>query len=117
MNFDFKSTLKIVSLSFILLFIIGYALFEFRWVIQGPIISVESPRNGDSFENNLIEIRGKIKNVAYLSLNDFQISVDTSGAFREKLLLSPGYNIMKLETKDRFGRTESQFLEVIYIKS
>jgi len=116
MNFDLKSTLKIASFSIILLFIVGYSLFEFRWIIQGPIISVESPRNGDIFENNLIEVRGKIKNVAYLSLNDFQINVETSGAFREKLLLSPGLNIMKLETKDRFGRTKSQFLEVLYIR-
>ena len=52
MNFDFKSTLKIVSLSFILLFIIGYALFEFRWVIQGPKISVETAKNGESFDTS-----------------------------------------------------------------
>jgi len=117
MNFDLKSTLKIVSFSLILLFIIGYSLFEFRWVIQGPIIEVESPKNGESFESSLIEVRGKIKNVAFLSLNDYQITVDTAGVFKEKLLLSPGYNIVKLETKDRFGRAEVLFFEVLYKKT
>ncbi len=98
------------------LFIVGYSLFEFRWVIQGPIIEIESPISGEGFDNSLIEIKGKIKNVSFLSLNDYQITVDPSGVFKEKLLLSPGYNIMKLEIKDRFGRTEVQFLEVLYTK-
>ena len=114
---DLKSTLKVVSLSLILFFIIGYSLFEFRWVIQGPKISVETPKNGESFDKNLISVRGKIENVTYLALNDYQITVDPSGVFEEKLLLSPGFNIMKLETKDRFGRTEVEFLEVLYTKN
>ena len=100
----------------LVLFIIGYSLFEFRWVIQGPTIEIETPQNGEIFENSLIEVRGRIKNVVFLGLNDFQISVDPSGAFKEKILLSPGFNIIKLEIKDRFDRAESQFLEVLYIK-
>jgi hypothetical protein len=57
---------------------------------------------------------GEAKNVSYLSLNGRQIFTDESGTFSEKLLLPYGYTIMTLKARDRFGRSRTYTLELVY---
>ncbi len=108
-----KSTIKTVSLIAIIFFIGGYSLFEARNIIRGPIIEVFEPLDGSTIENPLIEIRGAAQNISSISLNDRKITVDTEGVFSEKLLLSPGYNIIKLSVSDKFGRQKEKMLELV----
>ena len=99
---------------FIILAIVGYGLYQARNLIKGPEISVSSPINGSSFADPLVTIAGTAANIAYISLNDRQIFIDGQGHFSEKLLLPDGYTIMKLEARDKFGRTTDKFLELTY---
>ncbi|MSR73199.1 hypothetical protein EXS61_01155 [Candidatus Parcubacteria bacterium] len=110
---SFKSTIKIVSLVLVVLFIGGYSLFEARNIISGPKIEISQPINGTTTENPLIDIKGITQNASSISLNDRPITVDKEGAFNEKLLLSPGYNIIKLAVSDRFGRQKVEMLKLI----
>jgi hypothetical protein len=108
---------KYVRLGLISLFaagIIGYALFQTRNLIQGPIIKIHSPVNGSSLTKSFVEIEGAAKNISYINLNDRQIFTDESGAFSERLLLSYGYNIITLRARDKFGREVEKTLELVY---
>lgn len=111
---DYKSLLKPTIFILFLIIVFGYAIFEARGIIRGPIIENLKPENGSSFAENLIEISGRTKNVAFLKLNDHPISMDENRFFQEKYLLSPGYNIIKLEAKDRMGRKKILYLEYLY---
>jgi hypothetical protein len=112
-----KFTLTLV-VTLLLLGIIGtYSYYKFRDYILGPQITIESPENGATLAEPLIDIRGVAKNIAFITLNDGQIFVDEKGHFDEKLLVSPGYTIMKLWAKDRFGRTIEKKLELVYTPS
>ena len=114
MAIDIKSPIKILPFIFILVFIAGYSIFEARGIILGPSIVVKTPENGSGFTDSLIVINGQAKNVSYLNLNDSPLPISEQGEFTEKFLLSPGYNIIELDGKDRFGRQKTVYLELFY---
>ncbi|MDP6387930.1 MAG: hypothetical protein QGG63_01490 [Candidatus Pacebacteria bacterium] len=99
---------------FFIVVIFGYAFFQARNIILGPVIKIQEPQNGVSLEHSLVGIEGTAKNISHISMNDRQIFTDEQGQFREKLLLSYGYNIITIKAKDRFGRKTKKTLELIY---
>lgn len=117
MNSDARFYIKIIG--FILLFglIAGYALFTSRFLIEGPIITIDSPKNGSTMTSPLVEIRGSAQNITFITLDDRQIFIDANGDFDEKLLLQPGYSIIKVYAKDRFGRSATKTLGLVYLPS
>lgn len=107
------STLKIAGLSALGLIILGYSLFQAWKIIAGPIIEVYTPQNGATYSQTLIEIEGRARNISHLNLNDKKIFTDKDGYFKEKLLLSPGYNIIRLDAQDKFKNSTEKRLELI----
>lgn len=68
-------------------------------------------------EKNIFIIKGKAKNISFLSLNEKPMFVDTEGLFEEKLLLSPGSNIIEIRAKDRFKKEILKVVRVYYKQS
>lgn len=97
----------------VVLVVAGYALYQIKDIVLGPRITVLSPPNGTLFSEPLVEIRGTATNVSHITLNDLPIFTDSDGAFKEKLLLSEGYNIIEISAKDRFGRNTEKILELV----
>lgn len=108
-----KNTIKISSLIAIVIFIGSYSLYEARNIIRGPVLEIFEPTDGSAIENPLIEIKGMAQNISAIKINDRPITVDKEGVFAEKLLLSPGYNIIKLSAEDKFGRHTEKMLELV----
>lgn len=94
--------------------ILSYAAFRAKDLAEGPVIAVSSPRNGETVHDSLVSIRGTARNISFLSLNGNRIFTDESGAYNEKILLSPGYNSVTIEAEDRFGRTARQTLQLTF---
>ena len=113
MNRNAISILRISLISLFGLIVVGYSLFQAQKLIAGPIIDIYSPQNGTTFSQTLIEISGRAFNTAYLNLDDRPIYTDKDGYFKEKLLLSPGYNIIKLDATDKFKKYTEKKLELI----
>jgi len=96
-------------------FVIGYTLFQAQNLIQGPVISLDQLQTGLSSE--VTEIKGIAKNISFITLNDRRIHTDRDGNFSEKILLSEGYNVVKISGEDRFGRTVDKTLELVLKES
>jgi len=96
------------------LVILSYASYQSQNLIKGPVITITEPQNGLSFSQSLIEIDGKTTNVTTIDLDGRPIFVDEKGNFKEKYLLSPGYNIITITASDKFGRSAQKTLELIY---
>jgi hypothetical protein len=109
-----KKLLKIICVSLLLLFIFGYTGYEIQKIVFGPKIDVTSPINGSTVTNSFTEIVGTAKNINNISLNDRKIFVDEQGNFKENVLLSYGYNSLKINATDKFGRNTEKVIEVIY---
>lgn len=103
-------------ISVLALAIISYSYYETCEVFRGPIITVDSPKSGYSSKDNAVEILGRVKNVSYLYLNGRPIFADTSGKFKEKIILAEGYNSIFIEARDRIGKNKSSLLEIVFNK-
>ena len=101
----------------IFLLVLGYGLFQARNLIIGPEINVLTPKNGDNLSDPLIVVTGTAANITRISLDDRQIFVDEHGNFSEKLLVPPGYTIIKLAAQDKFGRTTQKLIELNYTQN
>lgn len=105
---------KITTFSIVLFGLGGYGFYEARNMLEGPKVLITSPATGTNVTDPLITLAGVAHNISYISLNDRPIFVDQAGNFTEKLLLSPGYTIMKMHAQDKFGRETQQLLELTY---
>jgi len=95
------------------LLLVLYILFQARFLILGPQVSIHTPEDAQMVDDPLLTISGKASNIAWISLNDRQIYVDEEGFFSEKLLLSPGTSIITVNVRDRFGREHEESVRVI----
>lgn len=113
MNRNAISILRIWIIGGLVLIIIFYSIFQAWKLISGPKIKIYTPLDGTTYNQTLIEINGKAENVSYLNLNDRKIFTDKNGYFKEQLLLLPGYNILKLDAKDKFGKYTEKRIGVV----
>lgn len=109
-----KKLLKIIVISFVLLFLFGYTSYEIQKLVFGPRITILSPKNGSLISSSTVEIVGIAKNINDISLDDRKIFIDEKGNFKEELLLSYGYNIVTVKASDKFGRKTEKIIEIIY---
>lgn len=111
---DGKLIIKTLFIAFFVLIIVGYGIFQSKKIISGPKIVINSPTSGQTLNKSDIDISGVATNISAISLNDRPIFIDESGKFSEKLMLYPGYNIIKLRAEDKFGSKVEKDLELVY---
>ncbi len=102
-----------LSVIFFVLLVL-YILFQARFLILGPVITIDSPRDGDHVSSNVIIVKGKAQNISYISMNDRPIYIDSNGNWSEKFIAPEGLSIIKLSAKDRFGRETEKILRIVY---
>lgn len=112
-KFYFKISIAFVFMSSML----GYAYYQSRNIVAGPVITINEPRNGTTTTEQLIKISGIAKNIKKITLDDRVIEIDESGNFNERLLLSEGYNILKISGWDKFDKKVEKIIEVVYKKN
>lgn len=106
------STRHWLMLSIGVLFV-GYCLFQARYLILGPEVWIDAPRDGEAVTNPMVIISGHVRNAAWLSLNDRQIFTDEEGYWNEKLIVAQGLSIMTLKVRDRFGREKEKSVRIL----
>src|SRR5271155_1350269 len=108
MNTDAKKIIKAASLSIFFFIIIAYAFFVSHGLIYGVKIKNVNIIDGATVTNAILEIKGNAQNAIYLSLDGREISIDQSGNFDETIALLPGYNIISIKARDKFGYTDEK---------
>lgn len=109
-----KFILLTLGIILLLIGLLGYAYYQSRGFLTGPLLTIETPENGAISSIPLITIKGTARNVSFLLLNGRQIFTNQAGNFNEQLLLPSGYSIMTLVGTDRFGHRAEKRLELIY---
>ena len=99
--------MKRLALILAILLIVGYAGFEARKLIEGPRITIISPRDGTATSSDTVLIEGTAENISFLTINDNPAFTDESGHFSQVLSPPPGYAIFTVAATDRFGRRAS----------
>jgi hypothetical protein len=116
-GFKFKN---FIILGLVLLFVgtvFSYSYIKSKNLINGPGITIISPTNGSATEESVMFIEGQAVNINSISLNGRSIFVDEKGYFNEATVLSVGHNKIKIEAKDKFGRSTENIIELVRKKS
>lgn len=111
---------KILQLTFAGLgvaIVIGYSGFVLYDFVRGPRIIIDSPISGYSTTAPMITIVGRAIHTNNITINDAKTAVDLEGNFQTRLLLAPGYNIIRIAAKDSYGRNESKTIETVLVES
>lgn len=100
------------------LFLVGYGLFNSRFLIKGPEITISGLEESDTnilhAETKDFSLQGTATHSSFISVNNRPILVDESGNFNEKLLLSNGVSIIDIYAKDKFGKEVRKKIDVVY---
>ena len=86
----------------------------YRNLILGVKIQNVNIQNGETSKTSLLEITGNAKNALNLTLNGNEISINQAGDFSETIALSVGYNIVTIEARDKFGKSDKKIYQLIY---
>ncbi len=98
---------------FLLSLTVGYGMFEARSLLQGPTLTILSPKIGELQTGDLMEIRGKTSHVTHVTINGKEATLDTSGTFSEKRVTPQGYGILVIEASNRFGQKVEEKIEFV----
>jgi hypothetical protein len=114
MNSDAKKIAKVSLFSLFFLFIIIYAFFTSKDLLFGVKITNVNINDGVKVAENVLEIKGNARNAVNLTLNGREISIDKQGNFNETIILLPGYNIVNIRAKDKFGNIDEKNYKLSY---
>lgn len=109
-----RNILYYVSILIVSCLFIGYAVFQARFLLVGPVITLENIPDTIQVER-VVMLQGSAENIAFLSLNGRQIYTDKKGYFQETLVLENGYTVATVQAQDRYGRSSSYTKEFVYI--
>lgn len=109
-----KKNIRVIAVIVFFILFILYGAFETVKLFLGPSLVIDSPKNLETVNDPHITLKGTVKRVSYITVNDRQIFADIRGYFEDKLLLLPGYNIIEVAVRDRFGKEKDETLRVWY---
>ena len=93
------------------LLVLCYALFEARWMIIGPVITVSSDTSATS--STVITLAGTALHSSTFSINGAPITISQEGQFEETYALSSGVNFFFLDARDRYGRRRHMSITIV----
>lgn len=113
-NKNMKWWVGIVSTT-LLFFIIGIFSYEkMCFIFKGVKIEATLERKT---ETSLTKITGNASKAVYLSLNGREIFIDKEGNFSESIAVLPGFSVVTLNARDKFGKTALKTFEIVTEKN
>ena len=93
---------------FIVIVIFGYAKMSF--MVKGVEIEATIEQKDSS---SLATVSGIASKATYITLNGREIFIDKEGNFSESIAMLPGFSVVTLSAKDKFGKTALKKFEIV----
>lgn len=93
--------------------LVAYFGFQARFLIEGPRLSFTDELTTIQHER-YVTLSGIAKNSTRIMLNGREIVTDATGAFQEPVVLENGYSVVRIEARDRYGRTSVLERAIVY---
>jgi hypothetical protein len=113
MSINIKQIVQIGGLLVFFSLIIVYAIFGSHDLIVGVKIKNVNIIDGSTMKESTLPITGNAKNGIFVTLNGREISVDQKGNFSETIALLPGYNIINIKARDKFGYIDEKNYKIM----
>ncbi|MCL5970461.1 MAG: helix-turn-helix domain-containing protein [Patescibacteria group bacterium] len=98
----FQQTILVVFLIFLAL--LAYILFQYRYAIINPPLSLDLPKENSVISSKSVTVAGTTDSNATLYVNNSSVSLDKDGKFKKELDLFPGKSTIKIKAVNRFGK-------------
>jgi len=98
-------------LLFAIIGIFSYEKMSFIW--HGVKIEATLEKKANS---PLATVKGKAEKATHLTLNGREIFIDKEGNFSESIAMLPGFSVVTLNAKDKFGKTAEKKFEIVIEK-
>lgn len=90
-----------------------FVFFRSLNYIKGPLLEINSPNNGALIDTSTVQISGYAQRINKITINDFPISIDEQGNWKETRVVFPGINKISIKVEDKFGRTIIKQLDIV----
>jgi cytoskeletal protein RodZ len=96
-----RRTVLVVCL--LVLFLIGFIIYQFRFAIINPPLAVDSPKE-NSITTREVTVTGSSDTNATVTVNNQPTIVTEDGSFTKKIVVFPGGSVITIKAKSRFGK-------------
>ena len=93
--------------------VVGYLLFQLNHLIGAPPINNFEPPSDFSTDQKTIRFSGQTTPEAQLTINGGLVYINKDGKFSQEINLSAGLNVIKVESRNRFGKTTSLIRQIM----
>lgn len=104
-----------MAIAIIVLGFFAYLWFEYRQFVGSPKLDVISPVQGQTVEMTSISVEGSTDPEVHVSVNEQEVTTDSSGNFKEEIKLSSSVNTITIVATSRFGQS-TKVERTVYIK-
>ncbi|MFZ4499979.1 MAG: hypothetical protein ACOYMZ_00590 [Minisyncoccia bacterium] len=92
----------------VILGVFALVLYNIRDLVLGTPLEVVAAQDGTTLDSTFLPLSGVARHARELLINGRTVAIDRAGNFTDAIILSPGYNIVEVALKDRFGNTETR---------
>jgi hypothetical protein len=108
-NITIKKVLSVVGI----IAVLGVVFYNTKDIFFGSSFSIVAVSDGATVQNSFLPISGNAKNATEVDINGRTIALDKKGLFSDGIVLSPGYNIVEIKQRDRFGKEQKKVLHLV----
>jgi len=99
----FRIRRRILLIATILFLVIGFMLYQFRFAVLNPPLTVDSPKEG-SVASQQVSVVGSTEPNATVTVNGQAVTLDQQGKFSRKVPAFDGPLTIVVKAKSRFGK-------------
>lgn len=94
-----------------------YFMHQINSFNSKPYLFVDNPVADGVVKDKNLWVSGKTEDDAILKINGQEIVVSAAGDFSQKITLAEGRNLLLVEAKNRFNKTDTKEINIVYEKA
>lgn len=99
---------KKVLIGIVCALVLGLVGYNVRDILFGTPLRVSVAKDGATLDDVFLPLSGSAGHAREILINGRMVATDRNGKFSDAIILSPGYNIVEVALKDRFGNTDTR---------
>lgn len=108
-NINIKQSIVFLAI----LGIFSVIFYNTKDLFLGAPLSINTATDGATVTDSFLPISGSAKHSSSVEINGRIIGLDKKGKFADGVILSPGYNVVEITEKDRFGKEKHKMLHLV----
>jgi len=109
--FRFKVRQAVLLSIIVLLFFIGYLLFQYRDAFLNPPLEITSPKEGIILSSQ-IKVSGKTDSNSTVYINQDAVTVDQNGNFEKVINVFPGQVTISIKAINKFSKETERKVQI-----